>query len=268
MLKKFAIISFWLITLVACYSYTDESIVPLSRAHSHNDYIRSRPLFEALDKGFCSVEADIHWVNGDLLVAHDLDRCKPERNLQDMYLKPIFERVQKNNGHVYPTPSEFWLLIDIKNEPEKTYALLRKQLEPYKPFLTQIEKGKKINGAVTVVISGAVPREAITKDENRYAFIDGRIDDLDKNPSPDLVPWISNSWFSIFSWRGKGEIPESERQKLREIVIKSHEQGRKVRFWDIPQTQDCWKVLYEEGVDFLHTDVPYRLSNFLKSKTK
>ncbi|HOV33867.1 MAG TPA: phosphatidylinositol-specific phospholipase C/glycerophosphodiester phosphodiesterase family protein [Candidatus Hydrogenedens sp.] len=268
MLKKF-IISFWLILFfVVSNGYTDENITLLTRAHSHNDYIRRRPLFEALENGFCSVEADIYWVNGDLLVAHDLDKCKPERNLRDMYLKPIFECVRRNNGHVYQTSSEFWFLIDIKNEPEKAYALLREQLEPYKSSLTRIENGKKINGAVTVVISGAVPREAITKDTNRYAFIDGRIDDLDKNLSPELVPWISNSWFSIFSWNGKGEIPEQERQKLREIVKRAHEEGKKVRFWDIPQTQDCWEVLYEEGVDFLHSDVPYRLSNFFKSKIK
>ncbi len=267
--KRITIVKICLVALVAAsYSYADENVIPLTRAHSHNDYIRRHPLLDALEHGFCSVEADIHWVNGDLLVAHDLDKCKPERNLRDMYLKPIFERVQRNNGHVFPTSSEFWLLIDIKSEPEKTYALLREQLEPYKAFLTRIENEKKISGAVTVVISGAVPRETITKEADRYAFMDGRIDDLEKNLSTDLVPWISNSWFSIFSWRGKGEIPEQERQKLREIVKKAHEQGRKVRFWDIPQTDDCWEVLYKEGVDFIHSDVPYRLSNFFKTKKK
>ncbi len=248
--------------------YTDEHVVPLTRAHSHNDYLRQQPLSEALKNGFCSVEADIHIVNNDLLVAHDLDKCKDEKNLVNMYLKPIFDRVQKNKGHIYTIPSEFWLLIDIKSEPETTFSLLKKQLAPYKDFLTQIDNGKKRDRAVTVVISGAVPRETIENEKDRYVFVDGRLQDLETNPSPELVPWISNSWSSIFSWKGKGKIPEQELNKLKDIVSRAHEQGRKVRFWGAPQTQECWEVLYNEGVDFINTDFPSRLSEFLKSKMK
>jgi hypothetical protein len=43
--------------------------VPLTRAHAHNDYLHARPLFDALDHGFCSVEADVWLVDGKLLVA-------------------------------------------------------------------------------------------------------------------------------------------------------------------------------------------------------
>lgn len=40
---------------------------PLIQAHSHNDYEHARPLFDALDLGFCNVEADIYLVDGKLL---------------------------------------------------------------------------------------------------------------------------------------------------------------------------------------------------------
>ncbi|HET6325009.1 MAG TPA: hypothetical protein VFG04_09940, partial [Planctomycetaceae bacterium] len=43
---------------------------PLIRAHAHNDYEHKRPLFDALDQGLCSVEADIFLVDGQLLVGH------------------------------------------------------------------------------------------------------------------------------------------------------------------------------------------------------
>ncbi|MEY4613753.1 MAG: hypothetical protein RL179_1726, partial [Planctomycetota bacterium] len=36
--------------------------------HSHNDYVHSRPLVEALEQGFDSVEADVFLVKNDLLV--------------------------------------------------------------------------------------------------------------------------------------------------------------------------------------------------------
>lgn len=41
------------------------------RAHAHNDYAHDRPLHAAIENGFCSVEADIFLINGQLLVGHD-----------------------------------------------------------------------------------------------------------------------------------------------------------------------------------------------------
>ena len=43
--------------------------VPLERAHAHNDYEHARPLLDALAHGFCSVEADVHLIERQLLVA-------------------------------------------------------------------------------------------------------------------------------------------------------------------------------------------------------
>ena len=34
--------------------------VPLIHAHAHNDYQHKRPLLDALDHDFCSVEADVY----------------------------------------------------------------------------------------------------------------------------------------------------------------------------------------------------------------
>ena len=50
---------------------------PLPKAHAHNDYEHKCPLLDALDHGFCGVEADIYLVDGTLLVAHDRKDLKP-----------------------------------------------------------------------------------------------------------------------------------------------------------------------------------------------
>ena len=52
---------------------------PLWRAHAHNDYEHPRPLFDALDHRFGSVEADIYLVGDQLLVAHDPENLDPSR---------------------------------------------------------------------------------------------------------------------------------------------------------------------------------------------
>src|SRR4051812_48862087 len=66
--------------------------IPLVHAHAHNDYEHPRPLLDALDCGFCSVEADVHLVGGRLLVAHDAAHLRPARTLQSLYLDPLHDR--------------------------------------------------------------------------------------------------------------------------------------------------------------------------------
>src|SRR4051812_2888640 len=51
-------------------SSSGRAVVPLQRAHAHNDYEHRRPLFDALARGFSSVEADVWLSRGKLLVAH------------------------------------------------------------------------------------------------------------------------------------------------------------------------------------------------------
>lgn len=90
--------------------------VPLSRAHAHNDYEHQRPLLDALDYGFCSVEADIHLVDGKLLVAHDRDKVKPGQTLEALHMAPLRQRVWRNGRRVYRGGPELTLLIDVKSE--------------------------------------------------------------------------------------------------------------------------------------------------------
>jgi hypothetical protein len=58
----------------------------------------------------------------------------------------------------------------------------------------------------------------------------------------------------VFKWRGTGIFPEDERQKLAEIVVKAHRQGRRVRFWGQPDQPELWRTLNEAGVDLINTD--------------
>src|SRR5262245_24855387 len=90
--------------LLACWSpaSADERVVPLRHTHAHNDYEHKRPLFDALDQGFCSVEADVFLTDGRLLVGHERKDLRPERTLESLYLDPLRERARANGGRVYP----------------------------------------------------------------------------------------------------------------------------------------------------------------------
>lgn len=228
--------------------------VPLIHAHAHNDYEHPRPLLDALDHGFCSVEADIYLVDGKLLVAHDRDKVKPDRTLESLYLKPLRERVKQHGGRVFPNGPEFTLLIDLKSNWKTTYPALRAVLTNYADILTTFSNDTKHTNAVMVVISGSRDRDMFAGETFRYAAFDGELSDLDTNPPAHFAPWISARWGGTFSWRGTGEMPEEELAKLRQIVTRAHEQGRRVRFWGAPDTLNFWRTLRSANVDLINTD--------------
>jgi hypothetical protein len=176
---------------MAALGWADERARPLPQAHAHNDYEHARPLFDALDRGFCSVEADI-WLTPDgLLVGHDRRDLRPGRTLEALYLDPLREHITVNGGHVYRNGPSFFLLIDVKSDAAQTYAALEKVLARYTDILSVTREGKLEPKAVTVVLSGNRATEVIAKQPVRFVGIDGRPDNLDANPPPELFPWIS-----------------------------------------------------------------------------
>jgi hypothetical protein len=240
----------------------------LLHAHAHNDYEHPRPLLDALAQGFCSVEADVFLVNGELLVAHDRPDVRPERTLQALYLEPLRERIRINNGRVFPDGPGFTLLIDIKADAELAYARLRELLASYRDMLTVFTSNQTRTGAVTVILSGDRPWATVQQEEERLVALDGRLADLDRNWQPHLVPLVSDRWASQFTWNGTGPLPEAERAKLRESVERAHQQGRRIRFWGAADQPSMWRAQHEAGVDLINTDRLADLAAFLNSATR
>ncbi|HEY7327295.1 MAG TPA: phosphatidylinositol-specific phospholipase C/glycerophosphodiester phosphodiesterase family protein [Gemmataceae bacterium] len=245
----------------------EKQVTPLPRAHAHNDYEHKRPLLDALEQGFCSVEADVYLVGAELLVAHTTRELRPERTLEKLYLAPLKEHVRKNGGRVYDEGMTFYLMIDVKSEAKETYAVVHKVLSRYGDVLSVTRNNKYQAGAVTVVLSGNRDQETIARQEVRYVGIDGRPSDLDSEVPVQQMPWISTSWGSLFRWKGDGPMPAAERDKLKEFVRKAHRPGRKVRFWATPEKPQVWKELLAADVDLINTDRLIELRRFLLENT-
>ncbi len=256
----------WLVIIVACglsSAAAVEPAEPLPQAHAHNDYLHARPLLDALDHGFNSVEADVFLIDGQLLVAHSFLELQAERSLAALYLEPLRKRVQENNGHVFRDGKPFHLLIDIKSEAESTYQALDKLLAEHGDIVSSIHNGQRNLKAVNVVISGNRPLATITNQSTRYAGYDGRFGDLDSDVSAELMPLISDNWTVLFKYRGQGEMPAAERQKLVDAVTTAHAHQRLIRFWATPDNLQLWKVLRDSGVDLINTDDLAGLEKFL-----
>ncbi|MFF3287030.1 phosphatidylinositol-specific phospholipase C/glycerophosphodiester phosphodiesterase family protein [Streptomyces sp. NPDC003023] len=257
----------------ARHSTNGATPAPLRRAHAHNDYLHERPLHDALSHGFTSVEADIFLVDGELLVAHEPAELDPARTLRSLYLDPLLARTRAHHGTVYPGHRRpVQLLIDIKTDGVAAYLELDRQLRHYRRMLSSCAHGRVRLGAVTPVISGdRAARAPMEAQRVRYAFYDGRLDDLAAHdPAPaSFIPLISGNWTHSFSWLGTGEFPAAEREKLHTLVATAHRRSQRVRFWATPDlpgpARDAvWHELLAAGADHVNTDDLAGLERFLR----
>ncbi|MCF8463733.1 MAG: phosphatidylinositol-specific phospholipase C/glycerophosphodiester phosphodiesterase family protein [Flavobacteriales bacterium] len=250
---SFFVFSFFVFSTIA------QTVIP---GHAHNDYLNKEPLFEALKSGFVSVEADVHLMKGELIVAHvrPLGRNK-KRSLENLYLKPLFEQVQKHGGKVYPNyDGPFYLMIDFKGGGMETFNRLTELLENYRSMLSIMEDGELKLGAVTVFLSGGRPTDAVLNAEPKLAFLDGRPSDIGQQIPAEVMPVISDNYHNHLSWNGKGKMPEDQEHKLRKMVSKVHAEGKKLRLWASPDNANAWETFQKIGTDLINTNTPKKFA--------
>lgn len=233
----------------------------LTQAHAHNDYVHARPLQEALEHGFTSIEADVHLVRGQLLVAHHKDSTDATRTLESLYLVPL-------RAYVRDHREPLTLLIDVKSDSEATYAVLDSLLRRYADVFTIFAGGERIDGPVLAIISGERAIGTMTKARVRFAGIDGRIADLapSTHASAALMPLVSESWDKITKWKGDGPVPDSVRLAIDRIVSAAHARGQRVRFWGTADRPAVWQLLVDAKVDFIGADNLDALRDFLRAR--
>jgi len=248
---------------LGCLNASGAEPRPLVNAHAHNDYEHTRPLVDALEHGFGSVEADVWLVDGQLWVAHDRAGIRPGKTLQSLYLEPLQARVAKNKGHVYADSTSLTLLVDVKSDATNSWLALRPVLEKYKTMLTRFTADRTETNAVTVIISGNRARALMEADRDRLAALDGRLADLASGASRHFIPLVSDDWRQIHRGTSDGPLPAEALQKMNEAIALAHSQQRRIRFWGAPDTPQMWTVFRNAGVDLLNADDLDGLRDFL-----
>lgn len=257
--KNYLITVLILFQSTVCGAVSNDSINSPFPAHAHNDYLHERPLFDAIENGFRSIEADVFSMGDSLYVAHDRKDIATGRTFRSLYLNPLRVYLSGEGGAIYDSAGPLILLVDIKDNGLSTYQLLDLILHDYQDMLCQVKSGGYKVGPVMVIISGNRPIGYMEGQRQRFAFVDGRIKDLEEDYHPKLMPLISDRWGKHFSWRGKGKMPCKERGQLRIYVQEAHKKGSLIRFWatpDIPgkERDVLWDELLEAGVDLINTD--------------
>lgn len=194
--------------------------------HSHNDYWRRIPLFEALSSGCISVEADVHLNGSDLLVGHMAADLRPELTLRAMYLEPLQRMLEAQNANItngtwrgmfnLAPQQTLVLLIDHKTLGSPTFAELYTQLQPLRDldYLTYWNGTDRVIRPITVIATGNAPFGSVTalNSTHRDIFYDAKLDRLtdaddataqndkrDTSNTTDILSYTynpSNSWYA------------------------------------------------------------------------
>ena len=190
---------------------------------------------------------------------------KRKKTLEALYLKPLKERIDANNGQVYQGYNHpVILMIDIKTGEKNTYAALKPILEAYKSILTRYDHGTVYPGAVTVVLSGHKPFKMIKSEVTRYAFIDEDLRKTFKDTIANNVYTMASCKYSeLLEWKGADTIPAKQYNQLCSFVNRAHKLGEKVRLWASPENDRVWQELLKCGVDLINTDKLATLKSFL-----
>ncbi|KKA25966.1 hypothetical protein TD95_002171 [Thielaviopsis punctulata] len=246
--------------------------VPL-KCHSHNDYWRRRPLYDALEAGCIGVEADIWRRNNDLYVAHNAPNTARTPTLSSLYVQPLVHLLERRNllrttsppHGVFPRfPNQTLVfMIDFKEPDREAFAMLHAQLQPLRErgWLTFYANNSVTYRPVTVVLTGdAILDWVLSNTTYRDVFLDAPA--LALHADTDRQYNWTNSFYSsakfghaLGMFSGYFGAPHG----VDEYVEMAHERGLHMRFWSQPawpvaMRNRLWGDLVDAGVDFLNVD--------------
>ncbi|KAK3166764.1 hypothetical protein OEA41_009889 [Lepraria neglecta] len=249
--------------------------------HSHNDYTRKVPLYDALAAGCTGVEADVWMTNNDLLVGHTEKSLSPSRTLQSLYIEPLLDILTHQNPQLLPSiggqnssnrtgdPSSrngifdvnvtipLTLLIDVKTDGTSTFPLILQQLEPLRTagWLTNWNGSTLVPGLITVVGTGNTPFQPLFNAANgtyRDIFFDAPLEQLwgESAPSNNKIYTSSNSNYASTDFNaaiGKvqyGLLSPDQVNTIRAQVAEATKRGLRARYWNTP----AWPISVRDHV--------------------
>ncbi|SIQ29325.1 alkaline phosphatase [Maribacter ulvicola] len=224
------------------------------KVHSHNDYQQNIPLWKALGAEVNSIEVDVFYENGKLMVAHELDEIQEYRTLERLYLDPLKEVLQLD----LIANRSLQLMIDVKTNAYTTIDAIVEVLKKY-PLITNSTN-------VRIVVSGNRPKVEEYVNYPDYIFFDYQsLQPVTDTKSLDKIAMVSLSFKKYSQWNGKGRLTAKDYKNVAEVIEKAHELNKPFRFWATPDSKSAWKAFANMGVDYINTDMPNKCVTYLSS---
>ncbi len=232
--------------------------------HSHNDYERTVPFYEAYSQHCVSIEADVYLQDGEILVAHDRKDVTSDRTLREMYIEPIVKIFRENGGRMWKgSDDRLDLVIDLKTaESMSGVVAIAKEF----PDVFASDNG------VRILVGGGMLAPEDFDNWPSWVWFIGRFEKGELNYTPQQLARIAviSARFRDFAknWNGKGRMNDSDYSAVRKAVEDAHRAGKPIRFWGGPENPIVYATLYALGADIINTDHPARCSLFFEEWLK
>ena len=225
--------------------------------HSHNDYTRTVPFWEAYSQFCGSIEADVFLHEGKLLVGHDLKDLSKEKSFQSLYVEPAVKVFRANGGKVwFQNEGSLQLMIEIKSETEPALSEIIRLLEQYPDVFCTPE-------GIRIAITGNIPAKEDFCKYPPFIRFDGEIGQTYTPEELEKVALVSGD-FRVFArkWNGKGRMIKPEMDAVLAAIAQTHAYGKPIRFWNAPEGTTAYFTLWRLGVDYFNTDKPAVAAQF------
>jgi len=249
--------------------------------HSHNDYLQKRPLYQAIELGYGSIEIDICLTHTtkELKVAHIPWFLSGKKNIEELYFAPLAKMIdEKDSLFKYTIDNPLHLLIDFKKNADSTYKYLQRVFVKYNKYITQYKNGEIIYKAPLVInITGNKPWNAIMKDSITYAKIDGGFR-LNKTAPYGLnnfdtsyvkyIGRVASNYKQLLKFKKKFENEETFFWVLKENIKTYNDAGITTRYYEVPNNKKSWEFIIKCGISWVNVDKLVDFSNFYKQYNK
>jgi hypothetical protein len=241
--------------------------------HSHNDYWRRVPLYDALHWGCTGVEADVWLFDEELYVGHHTNALTQNDTFRTMYVDPLVKMLDHKNevgqfsissdlkvGIFDTAPAQtLVLLVDFKNNGRDIFPVVSQQLAALreKGYLTYFNGESTIEGAITVVATGNAPFDLITANSTyRDIFFDAPLHLLAQDASASTSKrggqgsvgttptshfdstnsyYASTNFGKSIGWLWFGHISDAQLSLIRAQIAGAKARGLKARYWSTPK---------------------------------
>ncbi|MCC5921967.1 MAG: hypothetical protein LAT68_11025 [Cyclobacteriaceae bacterium] len=220
--------------------------------HSFRDYKRESPLFDALDAGMISASVDVYGRRNKVKIGRYTPHIKASYRLSSLYLDPLLDYLEQNNGKIYPNQDQpFLLVLNIKSGKAKVIRELSVRLQPLTPYMSYIdESGNFVSKAIMVVISGRHTFLSSKQGVQQYLFTDAHPNNWFEHKNNPYVALVSAS---LDDFGSVAEIKANSRkkQKMLDWVEAVRNEGKKVRITHVPNDPELWDLLLNLSVDYI-----------------
>lgn len=246
--------------------------------HSHNDYTRAVPLYEAIAAGCTGVEADVWPTNAtgtpDLLVGHKSRNLKVSRTLRSLYVDPLLDILhnQQSNSSSATDPVGIFdespntttvLLIDFKADAKTIWPILMAQLDALRKedWLSYWNGSGITSRPLTIVVTGNANFSDILalNGSHRDVFFDAPLAELESKYNASTSLYASSSMKHALGIVLPTGFRKSQMSTMQGQISKAQSLGLRSRYWSTPSwpvswRNSVWTTLVDQGVGMLNVD--------------